>query len=118
MTATATLGQAALFATEDEAATTRLFARCPYCHRTVTVNVPAGEVNAAMYAGLRCRCGRTTRTIARIKASHHAGVRCDARCRNATGPDCECSCAGANHGIAHIFHGIAHIFHAELEEAE
>jgi hypothetical protein len=23
---------------------------------------------------------------------------CDARCQNATGPDCECSCSGDNHG--------------------
>ena len=26
---------------------------------------------------------------------------CDARCTNAVGFDCECSCAGRNHGAAH-----------------
>lgn len=26
---------------------------------------------------------------------------CDARCLNATGPNCECSCGGANHGMNH-----------------
>lgn len=26
---------------------------------------------------------------------------CDARCLNATGPNCECSCGGANHGKNH-----------------
>jgi len=25
--------------------------------------------------------------------------RCDARCYNAEGPDCDCCCGGANHGI-------------------
>lgn len=25
--------------------------------------------------------------------------KCDARCMNATGHNCECSCGGANHGI-------------------
>lgn len=25
--------------------------------------------------------------------------KCDARCMNATGHDCECSCGGKNHGI-------------------
>jgi hypothetical protein len=27
--------------------------------------------------------------------------KCDARCMNATGHNCECSCGGANHGLAH-----------------
>lgn len=27
---------------------------------------------------------------------------CDARCLNATGPNCECSCGGANHGKNHL----------------
>lgn len=27
---------------------------------------------------------------------------CDARCMNATGPNCECSCGGKNHGGAFI----------------
>jgi hypothetical protein len=27
---------------------------------------------------------------------------CDARCMNATGPNCDCSCGGANHGHAHM----------------
>ena len=25
--------------------------------------------------------------------------KCDGRCRNATGHDCECSCGGSNHGL-------------------
>lgn len=28
-------------------------------------------------------------------------VTCDARCTGATGPNCDCSCGGANHGANH-----------------
>lgn len=34
----------------------------------------------------------------RIEGKHSAGRRCDDRCIFARGPNCECSCAGANHG--------------------
>lgn len=27
--------------------------------------------------------------------------KCDSRCNNATGPNCDCSCGGANHGRAY-----------------
>lgn len=40
--------------------------------------------------GLRALHGRTVETIA-----------CTAKCRNATGPSCDCSCGGANHGAGH-----------------
>lgn len=29
------------------------------------------------------------------------GSACDERCLRATGPDCECRCKGANHGLGH-----------------
>jgi hypothetical protein len=31
---------------------------------------------------------------------HLSETRCGARCTGATGPDCECECAGANHGLS------------------
>lgn len=31
-----------------------------------------------------------------------SGRPCDARCLYAKGPDCECSCGGANHGAGHV----------------
>ncbi len=31
----------------------------------------------------------------------NAEKKCDGRCQGATGPLCECRCAGANHGAAH-----------------
>lgn len=48
----------------------------------------------------RCACGRYYR-VQQVKAalSEH---QCDARCINATGPDCECGCGGKNHGNAYL----------------
>ena len=34
----------------------------------------------------------------RVEGKLNREVKCDARCMNAVGPSCECSCAGANHG--------------------
>ena len=36
-----------------------------------------------------------------VRGRFSAAHRCDARCIYAKGPDCECSCAGANHGAGH-----------------
>jgi hypothetical protein len=48
-----------------------------------------------------CRgCQRPTRG-ATIRGQFSAAHRCDARCIYAKGPDCECSCGGANHGAGH-----------------
>jgi hypothetical protein len=30
-----------------------------------------------------------------------ADIKCGASCRNATGPSCDCSCGGHNHGMGH-----------------
>ena len=35
-----------------------------------------------------------------LKAYLKPEHKCDARCTGARGPNCECSCGGANHGIA------------------
>jgi hypothetical protein len=34
-----------------------------------------------------------------VKGTYSESHKCDARCMNAKGQDCECSCAGASHGI-------------------
>ncbi len=39
---------------------------------------------------------------AEVKGTYKHGIRCDARCQYAKGPDCECSCSGANHGAGWI----------------
>ena len=48
---------------------------------------------------LPCECGARI-NVARVagKVSHHV---CNAKCMSSTGPACECSCGGKNHGSAH-----------------
>ncbi|MDE2020283.1 MAG: hypothetical protein KGJ13_08115 [Patescibacteria group bacterium] len=48
-------------------------------------------------------CGRFTdgRTI---KARLVPEQKCDGRCVNAIGPNCSCSCGGANHGSGYTYH--------------
>lgn len=43
------------------------------------------------------KCGRLIYGNA-IEGTYNPNVKCGAKCRNATGPNCECSCAGENHG--------------------
>lgn len=44
-------------------------------------------------------CGKGVR-VARMKGVYNPDHLCDARCTNAKGSNCECSCGGANHGAA------------------
>jgi hypothetical protein len=44
-----------------------------------------------------CSCGRMM-SFGQLKASLRLNHPCDARCLFARGPNCECSCGGANHG--------------------
>jgi len=37
-----------------------------------------------------------------VKGTYSESYKCDARCMNAKGEDCQCQCAGANHGINHL----------------
>lgn len=37
-------------------------------------------------------------TLIEVRNSDGVVGRCDAKCYNATGPDCDCVCGGANHG--------------------
>ena len=49
-----------------------------------------------------CDCGASVvlSPVAGKLAPEH---KCDARCTNATGHDCECACGGRNHGASHGF---------------
>jgi hypothetical protein len=33
-----------------------------------------------------------------VRGTYSNGIRCDSRCQYARGPQCDCSCAGRNHG--------------------
>lgn len=39
-------------------------------------------------------------TVRKVEGKFVAGKKCDRRCENATGHDCECACGGHNHGRA------------------
>lgn len=43
-------------------------------------------------------CGSQNTTVARVNGTYSEIKTCNARCLNATGGDCECSCVGENHG--------------------
>ncbi|GAP37349.1 hypothetical protein ABXN37_19690 [Piscinibacter sakaiensis] len=58
-------------------------------------------------AGLCAGCGRPM-AWGYLEAAHRPGVPCDARCTNARGFKCDCSCAGKNHGAGWgLFTGLA-----------
>jgi hypothetical protein len=48
----------------------------------------------------RCECGRLA-LVKPIKGRIKPAIVCDSRCTGATGPACDCSCGGDNHGGAH-----------------
>lgn len=53
------------------------------------------------YDGTCPACGGHNIGSARVKGFQTEHV-CDARCTSATGPNCECSCGGKNHGAGHL----------------
>lgn len=48
-----------------------------------------------------CKACRGPVALRAVVGKHRADKACDARCENATGHDCECSCGGKNHGKHH-----------------
>jgi hypothetical protein len=50
--------------------------------------------------GLVCTEHDRFHTVTPIKGIVNVDKTCDGRCMNATGPNCECSCGGENHGGA------------------
>ena len=44
-----------------------------------------------------CKCGKAIYGEV-IRGTFKEGKKCDGRCLSARGSNCECSCAGANHG--------------------
>lgn len=72
-----------------------------YRHRRYVSRAPIDLADANRTASeTACPdCGATVR-LKRLEGTHKPEVPCDARCTNAKGPNCECSCGGANHGAA------------------
>lgn len=77
-------------------------ARCASKVCRATRRIDAGSV-VRMRNGrpdIRCACGSAM--IAKLIRGTVTDHECDARCLAATGPACECSCGGENHGRNHI----------------
>lgn len=49
----------------------------------------------------RCSNGHKFFPVKAIKGTYSKDHKCDARCLNAKGVECTCSCGGANHGAGH-----------------
>lgn len=57
-------------------------------------------IRSAWVPSLACSCGAPMDGH-RVEGRLNTAIQCNARCMGATGPNCECSCAGQNHGAAH-----------------
>jgi len=81
----------------------RHFYKCPNCLGVFAVEGPRVKIIINNYrSGPQCDCGSATIWMGRVerdrlirKEDHCA---CDSRCTDATGPHCNCSCGGVNHG--------------------
>lgn len=64
-----------------------------------------GELVEVAY-GQKCPlCGDRHRARRIVYAANPSRHTCSAKCRTATGPNCECSCGGRNHGAGFIRSG-------------
>ncbi len=65
----------------------------------VKPGVPYRVGNWGIFA--RCDKGHKVFRLKQIKGTYSADHKCDARCLNAKGNSCTCSCGGMNHGRGH-----------------
>lgn len=74
----------------------RWYIRCRDC-----LAVAAIEVDSVP-RDLKCPCGGNVLCMGRVFRDRlvrdHQDCPCDTRCTNASGPNCDCQCGGANHG--------------------
>jgi hypothetical protein len=68
----------------------RYVGRCKTC-KTVFVNET--DATETCCSGKRVRVEQILAVVSNVK--------CGARCTNAVGPSCDCSCGGANHSSGH-----------------
>jgi hypothetical protein len=96
----------------------RYNARCKACKLTMSVFVTSTEhgqgtetlitdtgkripVQFGWFAGVECRGCGVRRCLKPVIGKFSNSIKCTAKCQSATGHDCECQCAGKNHGAAH-----------------
>jgi hypothetical protein len=62
---------------------------------------PFGRYWTPSHLGIECVKHHGPISFTPINGKYSAQHQCDARCLNALGPNCECSCGGENHGRGH-----------------
>lgn len=61
----------------------------------------AAQIDQAIGVYVLCvDCGARV-TLTAVKGRYVEEIPCSAKCRNAVGPSCDCSCGGTNHGCNH-----------------
>src|SRR5437868_697702 len=81
----------ALFATAEQVRLAESFKQ---------VTAGTGPYKIPNYPNVYARCPERHKVfpLRQIKGTYSESHKCDARCLNAKGHDCTCSCGGANHG--------------------
>lgn len=79
----------------------RRFYRCHDCRAVMAIEVKV-DLSAV------CSCGGKIKYMGYVRAGFSSMLDdrsecpCDARCTNAPGPSCDCSCGGKNHGTGRV----------------
>lgn len=71
--------------------TARYIGSCKTCRRVI-VTTGSGRGFKTQF------CCKGHVKLIPVKGTERPEQKCDARCTNARGPKCDCSCAGHNHG--------------------
>lgn len=58
---------------------------------------------------VRCPEGHKPFKLYRVEGEYSEAFQCDARCENAKGHTCKCSCGGINHGKAYAVADVVHV---------
>lgn len=89
----------------------RYYYRCRSCCHVVAVEGELESVRTehATEYKVRCACDGKLELMGRVCRKPSMGLvlgsercACDSRCTNATGPSCDCSCGGVNHGTHRV----------------
>jgi hypothetical protein len=73
-----------------------------YQYEALTLGATHHMSHNGNYVLMTCDCLPSMYfTCKRIEGVYSDSVKCNAKCMNATGPSCECQCAGEHHGAGH-----------------
>lgn len=93
--------------TKTETAT-RYIVKCKSCKRAWTFSLlqrqHGGDPSAFCFAQVRAMggcCANFKRSCKFVSGKFSAVHTCGSKCLSSTGPACECSCGGKNHGAGH-----------------